>query len=299
MTLRHLHALALFLTLAVCQCRANDALTSQPPILLWPAGAPGALGNKPGDIPTLQPFLPDIASSTGAAIVVCPGGGYAALTAHEGADYARWLNELGITAFVLKYRLGSQGYRHPAMLQDATRAIRLVRAQAATWNLDNHRVGIIGSSAGGHLASTIMTHFDAGDPTSTDTVERQNSRPDLGILVYPVVSFGEKGHQGSMHNLLGTTPPPELMKLVSNELQVTKNTPPAFIFHTCDDSIVRVENSLLFAKALASHDIPFALHIYPHGPHGLGLGTEKWNPAARHPWVGECEQWLKEQKFAN
>jgi acetyl esterase/lipase len=213
-------------------------------------------------------------------------------------DYARWLNELGIAAFVVKYRLGSHGYRHPAMLQDASRAMRMVRARAAEWKVDPHRVGIIGSSAGGHLASTVMTHFDAGDPSSTDTIEQQSSRPDLGILMYPVISFGEKGHKGSMHNLLGNDPSADLVKLLSNELQVTKDTPPAFLFHTCDDAVVRVENSLLFAEALSAHDIPYSLHIYPHGKHGLGLGTHTWDPAKRHPWVAECEAWLREQHFA-
>lgn len=277
---------------------SDDALTSQTPILLWPDGAPGAHGTTPDDIPTLTPFLPDGPTSTGAAIVVCPGGGYAALSRHEGADYARWLNELGIAAFVLKYRLGSHGYRHPIMLQDASRAMRLVRARSAEWGLDTKRVGIIGSSAGGHLASTMMTHFDAGDASSTDPIEMQSSRPYLGILVYPVISFGEKGHMGSLHQLLGNDPPADLVKLLSNELQVTKDTPPAFLFHTADDPVVRVENSLLFSNALAGLNIPFELHVYPHGPHGLGLGTHQWNPAARHPWVSECARWLKEQHFA-
>src|SRR5687768_6728850 len=186
---------------------------------LWPQGAPGALGTEAKDIPTLTPYFPNPEKATGAAIVVCPGGGYGGLAPHEGRDYAMWLNELGISAFVLKYRLGSGGYRHPVMLQDAARAVRLVRAKAAEWKLDPARVGIIGSSAGGHLASTLLTHFDAGDPNAADPIDRMSSRPNLGILCYPVVTMGEKTHAGSKRNLLGDNPSPELVRLLSNELQ--------------------------------------------------------------------------------
>ena len=263
---------------------------------LWPGGAPGALGTADKDIPTLTAFLPE--RPNGAAIVVLPGGGYGGLAAHEGPDYAKWLNELGVTAFVLKYRLGSGGYRHPIELGDAARAVRLVRHNAGEWGLDPKRVGIIGSSAGGHLASTLLTHFDGGTPTAADPIERQSSRPDLGILCYPVITMGEKTHQGSKNNLLGPNPSPDLVKLLSNELQVTKETPPTFLFHTVEDTAVPVENSLLFADALARNKVPFALHIYPKGVHGIGLGTRQWDPAARHPWVRECELWLKEQGFA-
>src|SRR6267154_3422 len=219
-------------------------------MLLWPEGAPGALGKADKDIPTLTPFLPDVDKATGAAMVICPGGGYGMLAPHEGATYAIWLKEQGIAAFVLKYRLGSAGYRHPAMLLDAARAVRLVRANAAEWKLDPKRVGIIGSSAGGHLASTLLTHFDAGKPDAADPIERQSSRPDLGVLCYPVITMGEFTHQGSKKNLLGTNASPELVQLLSNELQVTPSTPPCFIFHTYEDKSVPVENSLQFAAAL-------------------------------------------------
>ena len=148
---------------------------------LWPAGAPGALGKDDKDVPTLTPYLPDAAKATGAAIVICPGGGYAHLANHEGEHYARWLNEHGVAGFVLKYRLAPAGYRHPAMLQDAARAVRTVRARAGEWKLDPKKVGIMGSSAGGHLASTLVTHFDAGKPDAADPIERQSSRPDVGI----------------------------------------------------------------------------------------------------------------------
>jgi acetyl esterase/lipase len=191
---------------------------------LWPEGAPGALGKEDKDIPTLTPYWPDPGKATGAAIVICPGGGYGGLAPHEGVQYARFLNEYGIAGFVLKYRLGPAGYRHPAMLQDAARAVRTVRARAGEWKLDPKRVGIMGSSAGGHLASTLLTHFDAGKPDAADPIERQSSRPDLGILCYAVISFGEFGHRGSMNNLLGKDPSPELVRELSNELQVTKDT---------------------------------------------------------------------------
>jgi acetyl esterase/lipase len=262
---------------------------------LWPGGAPGALGTADKDIPTLTAFLPE--KPTGAAIVVLPGGGYGGLADHEGSAYARWLNELGISAFVLKYRLGSGGYRHPIELGDAARAIRLVRHNAAEWGIDPHRLGIIGSSAGGHLASTLLTHFDPGAPTAADPIERQSSRPDLGILCYPVITMGEKTHQGSKNNLLGPNPSPELVTLLSNELQVTKDTPPTFLFHTVEDTAVPVENSLMFAAALAKNKVPFALHVYPKGVHGIGLGTRDGDPSKRHPWTSECARWLAEQGY--
>src|SRR6266550_8245672 len=167
---------------------------------LWPDGAPGALGKTDKDIPTLAAYLPEPASATGAAVVICPGGGYGGLANHEGEHYARFRNELGVAGFVLKYRLGSGGYRHPVMLKDAARAVRTVRARAGEWKLDPKRIGIMGSSAGGHLASTLLTHFDAGDPAATDPIERQSSRPDLGILCYPVISMGPNTHVGSKNN---------------------------------------------------------------------------------------------------
>jgi len=220
------------------------------------------------------------------------------LASHEGVDYARYLNEQGIAGFVLKYRLGSAGYRHPAMLQDAARAVRTVRARAGEWNLDPKRVGIMGSSAGGHLASTLLTHFDEGKPDATDPIERQSSRPDLGILCYAVITMGQFTHQGSKHNLLGPNPSHELVWSLSNELQVTPQTPPCFIWHTWEDPAVPVENSLQFAEALRKAGVPFDLHIYEKGPHGLGLGTTNWDPAKRHPWTLDCAYWLKVRGFA-
>lgn len=270
--------------------------SAQQPIPLWPDGAPGALGKSTNDIPTLTPFLPAAGTATGAAIVICPGGGYGGLANHEGADYALYLNQHGITAFVLKYRLGSHGYRHPRMLEDAQRAIRTVRTRAAEWTLDVKRIGIMGSSAGGHLASTALTHFDAGRPDATDPIDRQSSRPDLGILCYPVITMGSNTHQGSKNNLLGKDPSPELIEFLSSEKQVTAATPPCFIWHTAEDKGVKVENSLEFAAALQTHGVPFDLHVYQKGRHGIGL-ADKAPFTNAHPWSKDLVFWLKEQGF--
>ncbi len=269
-----------------------------PPIHLWPDGAPGALGNDDEDKPALTPYPPDASKASGAAVVICPGGGYGMLANHEGEHYARFLADNGIAGFVLKYRLGSNGYRHPAMLQDAARAVRTVRARAAEWGLDPKRIGIMGSSAGGHLASTLVTHFDAGTPASADPIERVSSRPDVGILCYAVITMGSFTHQGSKNNLLGKDPSPESVRLLSNELQVTAETPPCFIWHTWEDTAVPVENSLQFAEALRRAGVPFDLHIYQKGEHGIGLGSGEWDPAKRHPWTSDLLFWLKAQGFA-
>ena len=269
----------------------------QTPIPLWPAGAPGALGTSANDIPTLTAYLPDATNATSAAMVICPGGGYAHLAPHEGNDYALWLNQHGVTCFVLKYRLGSSGYHHPAMLNDAARAVRWVRTHAAEFSVDVKRVGIMGSSAGGHLAATLLTHFDAGDTNATDAVERQSSRPDLAILCYAVISMGEFTHKGSHNNLLGTNATPELEKFLSNELQVTKNTPPCFLWTTFEDKTVPLENTLLFAGALRKNHVPFDLHVYEKGGHGMGL-KDKPPFAQPHPWANDCVFWLKQQNFA-
>jgi acetyl esterase/lipase len=265
------------------------------PMPLWPAGAPGARGTNGTDIPALTPYL-CASNATGAALVICPGGGYQYLASHEGNDYALWLNQHGVTCFVLKYRLGAHGYRHPAMLNDAARAVRWVRAHADEYKIDTKRVGIMGSSAGGHLAATLLTHFDAGDTNSADAVERQSSRPDLGILCYAVISMGEFAHQGSRENLLGKNPSPDLVKLLSNELQVTPNTPPCFLWTTFEDNTVPMENTLRFAEALRKNHVPFDLHVYQKGGHGMGLG-DKPPFANPHPWAGDCLFWLKAQDF--
>jgi acetyl esterase/lipase len=277
-----------FLTLALA-FSAFMITHAQQSFPLWKEGAPGALGVEPKDVPTLTPFIAKEKAS-GAAIVVLPGGGYGGLAEHEGKAYAEWFNTLGVHAFVLKYRLGSAGYRHPRMLEDAARAVRTVRARANEWGVNPNKVGIIGSSAGGHLASTLLTHFDTGNPNGSDLIEQQSSRPDLGILCYPVITMGEYTHQGSRNNLLGKNPTPELIRFLSNELQVTRDTPPTFLFHTYEDTAVPVENSLLFAEALRKAGVVFDLHVYAKGRHGIGL-------ANGHPWTKNCEFWLKQNGF--
>jgi acetyl esterase/lipase len=258
---------------------------------LWKNGAPGALGSDTKDIPTITPFLAPKEKATGAAIVIFPGGGYQGLADHEGKAYALWLNTLGIHGFVVKYRLGSAGYRHPRMLEDAARAVRTVRARASEWGIDPKRVGVIGSSAGGHLASTLLTHFDSGNPNGDDMIEKESSRPDLGILCYPVITMGQFTHEGSRKNLLGPNPSEDLVDFLSNEKQVTSETPPTFLFHTVEDVVVPVENSLMFAEALRKHGVSFDLHIYEKGRHGIGL-------ANGHPWTKDCEAFLKVHGFA-
>ena len=270
----------------------------QTPVPLWPDGAPGALGTNATDIPTLTAYLPDATNATGAAMVICPGGGYAHLAPHEGNDYALWLNQHGVTCFVLKYRLGSSGYRHPAMLHDAARAVRWVRAHADEFKIDPQRVGIMGSSAGGHLAATLLTHFDAGHTNAADPVERQSSRPDLGILCYAVITMGEFTHHGSRENLLGKKPNWKLVKLLSNELEVTTNTPPCFLWTTFEDKAVPMENTMMFAEALRKNRVPFDLHIYEKGGHGMGL-KDKPPFANPHPWAADCLFWLRQRNFAN
>lgn len=264
---------------------------------LWPQQAPGALGSRDEDIPTLTAF--PASDPTGAAVIICPGGGYEHLQMEkEGNRIAHWLNGHGITAFILKYRLGSNGYRHPAMLNDVARAVRTVRAKAADWRVDPNRIAVMGFSAGGHLASTIITHFDDGNPDSDDPVERVSSRPDLGILCYPVITMKVATHGGSKRNLLGENPAEELVELLSNEEQVRENTPPTFIWHTANDDIVPVENALLFAQALAAKRIPFALHVFECGPHGMGLGENPHEAGRSHPWADALLHWLKEHNYA-
>ncbi len=269
------------------------------PIRLYEGQAPGALGDGPQHIPTLTPFPADPAKKNGASMLIFPGGGYGNLAEHEGTGYAEFFAKHGITAYVLKYRLGSNGYRHPVMLNDAARALRMVRAFAKRDGLDPARIGIIGSSAGGHLASTLVTHFDPARPhgptlNSADPIDAESSRPDLAILCYPVISLGEFAHAGSRKNLLGDKPSAELIQALSNELQVTKDTPPTFLWHTVEDKTVPVENALLFAAAMRRAGAPFSLHIYEKGAHGLGFGSAT---RAAPPWADQLLYWFKERKF--
>jgi acetyl esterase/lipase len=271
---------------------AAGALQAQEPKaeLLWPAGAPGALGTEPADQPSLTPYVLPKGSGSGAAIVICPGGGYQNLSMDkEGYAVAKWLNSLGVSAFVLKYRLGPR-YHHPIELGDAQRAIRMVRSRAAEYGLQADRIGIMGFSAGGHLASTAGTHFDAGNASAADPLDRPGSRPDFMVLCYPVISFGPFAHVGSRRNLLGDNPDPKLVENLSNELQVTKDTPPTFLFHTTTDSTVPVENSVMFYSALRKAGVPAELHIYERGPHGVGLAT---TDPVLSTWPARLADWLR------
>jgi acetyl esterase/lipase len=259
--------------------------------LLWPDGAPGALGIEAVDRPKITVYLAPADKATGAAVVVCPGGGYAVVAAdHEGRQVAEWLNSLGVSAFVLQYRLGPR-YHHPAPLHDAQRALRMVRARAKEWGVDPARVGILGFSAGGHLASSAATHFDDGDPDAADPVDRASSRPDFAVLGYPVISLTTAAaHSGSRRNLLGEEPDPPLVWKMSTELQVTPRTPPTFLFHTDDDPGVPVENSLLFFQAMKRAGVPGELHVFAHGRHGVGLAPE--DPVLSE-WPKLCARWME------
>ena len=263
------------------------------PIPLWPNGAPLAKGSAPADIPSIQIYKAAQNLATGAAVVVCPGGGYGALADHEGYDYAKFLNGIGITVAVLKYRIAP--YQHPAPMLDASRAIRYLRSKADELKIDPTRIGIMGSSAGGHLTSTLATHFDEGDKNAVDPIDRVSSRPDVAILCYPVITMREDfTHKGSRKNLLGATPDPKLADLMSNEKQVTEKTPPTFIFHTMDDQSVMVENSLLFAEGLRKNKVPYEMHIYEHGRHGVGLAPYD---NALNTWPKLLENWLRARGF--
>lgn len=261
---------------------------------LWPSGAPGALGAEQKDIPTLTKFPAERHKDSGASFLVLPGGGYAFLAPHEGEAYARWLSGLGVTAYVLAYRLGSSGYRHPAMWMDASRGLRTVRSLARREGRDPARVGVIGSSAGGHLASTLLVYNDEGDSQAADPVERESSRPDLGVLCYPLISGVAHAHQASFTNLLGDHPSQEALLAVSTERHVNGRTPPTFLWHTVEDAVVDVENSLLFAGALRRAGVPFELHIYERGAHGLGLPSAG---GGAPPWDVELARWLRERGF--
>jgi acetyl esterase/lipase len=208
---------------------------------------------------------------------------------HEGVQVAQWLNSQGIYAFVLKYRLGPR-YHHPAMLQDAQRAIRTVRSRAAQIGIGPRRIGIMGFSAGGHLASTAATHFDEGNAQAAEAVERASSRPDFAVLGYPVISLVEFVHAGSRANLLGENPDPKLVEFLSSERQVTPQTPPVFLFHTNADTGVPPENSVLFYLALRKAGVPAEMHIYENGPHGVGLA---WSDLILSSWPARLADWLR------
>jgi len=258
-------------------------------IKLWETSVPNAVGKTALDKPTITPFPAPRKLTSRAAVVVCPGGGYSHLSdTKEGSDVARWLNSLGITAFVLKYRLGMT-YHQPNQLLDAARAVRYVRTNAAKWDVDPDRIGILGFSAGGHLASTLGTQFDHGKADAVDPLDRVSSRPDLMVLIYPVITMGELTHAGSKRNLLGEDPSSDLVKKYSNELHVSADTPPTFLVHTMTDAAVPVENSLVFVVALRRNKVPVEFHLYEKGPHGFGLAQ---SDPVLSTWPARCADWL-------
>jgi len=288
------------LTALAVQPQPSAALTDGQVIRLWAGAAPGALGNDDIDIPTLTAYLPRSAApatpdrtTTDAtpAVIVCPGGSYRSLALnHEGRQVANYLNSLGIAAFVLRYRLGPR-YRHPVELADAQRAIRTLRARAKEWRLDPARIGIMGFSAGGHLAMSASTMFDTGDAHAADPIERTGSRPDFAVLAYPVISMTAAWtHAGSKTNLLGADADPAVAARLSGESAVTKDTPQTFIFQTNEDTVVPAENSLHYFLALRRAGVPAEMHIFEKGPHGVGLALDN---AALAPWSSLLATWLR------
>lgn len=265
--------------------------TSAPEIhLLWKDKAPGARGDAKQDRPRLHVYHARSGSDRKAAVVVCPGGGYGTLAMqHEGRDIARWLNSLGITAAVLEYRHRRHGYGHPHPLLDAQRALRTVRHRAEDWSLDASKIGILGFSAGGHLASSASVHHDGGKADAQDPIDRNGCRPDFAVLCYAVIAFDKDfTHKGSQRNLLGKSPSPALVAKMSSERQVKEDTPPTFLWHTSADSGVPPENSIVYYMALRRHRVPCELHIFEKGRHGIGLGKGR----AAEAWPELCRRWL-------
>ncbi|MEN6334955.1 MAG: alpha/beta hydrolase [Phycisphaerales bacterium] len=286
--------LGVAMSLSLCGLAA-----AQPKVeLLWPNGAPGAKGQAEGDKPTLTIYLPAQDKANGAAVVICPGGGYGHLAMdHEGHQIGQWLNSFGVAGFIVSYRHHNSGagYGHPAPIQDAQRAIQTVRSRAKEWGVDPNRIGILGFSAGGHLASTAATHFNESFVEPRDAIDKVSRRPDFAVLVYPVITFTDPfTHGGSRTNLLGANPTPEMIEKFSNEKQVTPQTPPTFLFHTWEDTVVPAENSLMFYSALRQAKVPAEMHIFLKSQHGIGLGQKS---GAASAWPGLCQKWMEESGF--
>ena len=259
---------------------------------LWGSRRPcDCAGADLNDIPRLSPYLP-AGGGSGGAVVVCPGGGYVCRADHEGRPVAEYLCGHGIAGIVLDYRVAP--HRHPEPLSDAQRAIRTVRANAKAWGIDPDHVGILGFSAGGHLAASAATIFDGPKSDSSDPIDRHSSRPDALVACYAVLTFGPHRHDGSMRNLLGQDTDPRMQEYLSLENRVTGQTPPTFLWHTANDGAVPVENSLLFAQNLRRCNVPFSLHVFPAGRHGIGLAGD--NPEASQ-WPQLCVTWLKAMRF--
>jgi acetyl esterase/lipase len=285
--------MSLFLSLIACTFFAP---ADHKPMPLWPGRAPLAVSDDPADVPMLIPYFPVKEKASGSAVVVCPGGGYGALAmGHEGTQIAQWLNERGIAAFILKYRLANKnrpGPLHPAPIYDLQRAIRMVRANAEKWNIDTRKIGVWGFSAGGHLASTAAFQFDAGPSQDPDSIDGLSCRPDFAILCYPVISMKPPyTHAGSRQNLLGTNADETMVESLCNDQRVTKNTSPTFLFHTDEDKAVPAMNSILFFEALKKHGVPAELHIYEKGQHGVGLALQAKDKALAG-WSELLHAWL-------
>lgn len=281
------------LVFQILMCLAWSSAHAAPETIpLWPGGAPGATGTRPEDTPRVDVYVPT-GKACGAGVVVLPGGGYGGLAAdHEGRQIAQYFNSLGVTAFVCFYRLGSQGYHHPIEMNDAKRAVRWARSHADKYGIDKGRIGLIGFSAGGHLASTVGTLFDDGDPNSADPIDKISSRPDFLVLCYPVISMSDPYmHAGSRKNLLGPeNDNDELARQLTNYRNVSAHTPPTFIFQTDEDTVVPAENAVNFYLALRKNKIPAEMHIYQRGPHGVGL--QHGDPILS-TWGGHLRDWLR------
>jgi len=280
----------------------------QKPIPLYPNGVPNSKKTPAAyiekvdhtdwitdvSIPTITPYLPEKGKANGTAILVFPGGSYAGLaSAHEGRAVAQEFNKIGVTAFVVKYRLPSDEImvdKTIGPLQDAQRAIQIVRKRAAEWGIQPNKIGIVGFSAGGHLASTLDTHYSKAVINNKDNI---SLRPDFAMLIYPVISFGPMAHVYSRENLIGKNPSAEMLELYSNEKQVNADTPPTFLVHAEDDDVVPVQNSILFYEALMKHKVKGELHIFQAGGHGFGL----INPKSKDHWFDWAANWLNENGF--
>lgn len=279
----------------VAKSVSGNASVGPEEIFLWPDGAPGAKGDADLDRPSIRIYRPKTGTANGAAVAVCPGGGYGVLaTDHEGHQIAKWFARNGVTGIVVKYRHTSK-YHHPIPLQDAQRAIRMVRHQAKELQIDESRIGIMGFSAGGHLASTVATHFNETQLNADDSIDKHSSRPDFAVLGYPVISLRPPvGHRGSANNLLGKEPSEKMLDHLSNHTQVTAETPPVFLFHTNGDKGVPAENSLQLFSALRKAGVPGEIHVYQDGPHGVGFG--EGHPALE-TWRDHLHTWMKSSGF--
>lgn len=257
---------------------------------LWDQTPPHITPGAEPDLPSLDVYKPFGTRFAGTAVLIFPGGGYAHRSEQEGEGFAGVFRLWGMTAFVCNYRVGSRGHRHPSMLEDAARAMRIIRSRAAEFEIHPERILAIGSSAGGHLAATLLTNWDCGNPDHADPVERVSSRPDLGALCYPVISLKEFVHEGSRRMLLGENPTAEQIEACSPDRHVTEQTPPTFLWHTVADAGVPVENSLLFASALRRSKVPFEMHLYQDGPHGLGMKNGL-------SWPDDLRRWIANRWF--